>query len=336
MTASGFIQGPRKNSLIVGRDLCAFAHLPQSASADKSARRREAELEALRIALSGDAGYYIVLWRDSASVWTWDEAAVRAELQRAERDDLIATPRAPETLMQSPEISADGLRLAVCAHGFDGQFWRDGELVGSRWWREPPGERDWLLFAESVGGAVGHGGAPAAVTPSPLVRPWRQNDWRPQNADLIDKRVAFWVSAGLAAAVFCGAAFVAGVELTYARLKTKVAALEEEVAPVRAAHRRVMQASGELRQISAPVKGVEGLAIMSVAAAVLNSAEVKASGVELRGEKIIITLPRSYAPSADRVLRLLEDEPGIARARLAGGGASTGDLQIEADLETPT
>lgn len=317
----------------VGRDMCSFSFLAQRDNADKTARRREAELEALRIAMSQDAAYYILLWREGASVWTWDEAAVRTELQRAERDDLIAAPRAPETLMQAPEISADGLRLAACAFGFDGQLWRDGEIIGSRWWRERPTENDWLLFAESVGGSVAAGGAPSPMTPAPLARPWRQNDWRPQNPELIDKRAAFWISAGLVAAVFCGAAFVAGVELTYVRLHGKISRLEREVAPVREAHRRVSLANAELKRISAPIKGVEGVVVMSAVAAILNTAGVKANGVELRDDKILISLPRAYAPGADRVLRLLEDEPGIAQARLTNNALNTGDVLIEAQIE---
>jgi len=283
--------------------------------------------------MSPDAAYYIVLWKEGASVWAWDEAALRTELQRAERDDLIAAPRAPETLVQAPEITADGLRLAACANGFDGQLWRNGEIVGSRWWRERPSEGDWLLFAESVGGSVAHSGAPSPMTPAGLTRAWRQNDWRPQNAELIDKRVAFWIAAGATALSLSGAAFVAGVEITHTRLQERVSQLEKEVAPVRAAHRRVMLANAELKEISAPIKGIEGLTVMSAVAAVLNTAGVKANGVELRDGKIVISLPRAFAPNADRVLRLLEEEPGISRARLTSNASNAGDVQIEAELE---
>ena len=333
MTSNGFVPGPKKGQLVVGRDMCAFSHIPQRNNADKSARRREAELEALRIAMSQDAGFFIVLWRDSASVWTWDEAAVRAELQRAERDDLIAAPRAPEPLMQAPDISSDGLRLAASLHGFDGQLWRDGEICGSRWWRERPSVGDWLVFAESVGGVVLSTEPPPPMTPAPLARPWRQNDWRPQNAELIDKRAGFWISAGVVAAVFSGAAFVAGVEWTHNRLQSKVTQLEQEVAPVREAHQRVMLANAELKRISAPIKGVEAIAVISAVAVVLNTAGIKANGVEFRDNKILISLPRTYAAGSDRLLRLLEEARGIKAARLTSNALNSGDVQIEAEIE---
>lgn len=333
VTSNGFVPGPKKNILGIGRDLCAFSHILQRNNADKSARRREAELEALRIAMSQDAGFYIVLWREGASVWTWDEAAVRAELQRAERDDLISAPRAPETLLQAPEISAEGLRLASCLHGVDGQMWRDGEIVGSRWWRARPSVGDWLVFAESVGGGVASTEPPPPLAPAPLARPWRQNDWRPQNAELIDKRAGFWITAGVVATIFCGGAFVAGVELTHNRLQSKVAKLEQEVAPVREAHKRVMLANAELKRISAPIKGVEAVAIVSAVANVLNSAGVKANGMELRDNKIMISLPRTFASGADRLLRQLEETRGISAARLTSNALNTGDVQIEAEIE---
>jgi hypothetical protein len=212
-------------------------------------------------------------------------------------------------------------------------MWRDGEIVGSRWWRARPPASDWLVFAESVGGAVGSAEPPPPLAPAPLARPWRQNDWRPQNAELIDRRAGFWIAAGVVATIFCGVAFVAGLELTHNRLQNKVAQLEKKVAPVREAHKRVMMANTELKRISAPIKGVEAVAIVTAVANVLNIAGVKANGLELRDNKIMISLPRTYANGADRLLRQLEETRGITAARLTSNALNTGDVQIEAEIE---
>ncbi|HOY79844.1 MAG TPA: hypothetical protein PLN33_18665 [Hyphomonadaceae bacterium] len=334
VTANGFVPGAKKGVIAVGRDLCTYSYLRQSADTDRTVRRREAELEALRIAMSPEAGCFMILWPAAASIWSWDDHAVQAELKRSGLDAQLTSPRVPETLLQAPEFSADGFRLAQCMNGFDGQLWRRGEMLSSRWWRDQPSDQEWVVYAESVD-AAGGDRSPPSTLPTPLARPWRRNDWRPPNAQVVDRKTVFWISAGVAAAAMSGLAYVAGVELTYMRLKDRVATLEEEAGPIRAANRRVMSANADLQKLSAPMNGIDGLNLMSIVGQVLNAAGAQASGVEFRDNKLKISLPLKYAGGADRVLRVLEDETGIANARLSPSSASLASIEIEADLEKP-
>ncbi len=233
--------------------------------------------------------------------------------------------------MQIPEIASDGLRLAACLNGFEGQCWRNGRIVGSRWWREAPSDSDWRIFAEALGVVSEH--APAVVTPGALARPWRRNDWRPPNPDVLDRRAGFWIAAGFAAALLSGTAYVAGVEISYRRLEARVGQLEKDVGPVRRASQRVTAANSELRRLQAPIKGYDGLTLMSIVAQVMKTADARASNVQLQGDTLRVSVPVKYRASTDQVIRLLEDEPGIANVRLAALAQRTDVLELEADLE---
>jgi len=316
---------------VIGRDLCSFSWLDQKGESDRGARRREAELEGLRISIAQDSGFYIVLFRDSAAVWTWDNAAVANALQGAERDIDEQVVRVPEPLMLTPEI-ADGLKLTACLSGFEGQSWRNGELVGSRWWREKPTDHEWLMFAESVGLSTNAERAPDYITRTPLARPWKLNEYRPQNANVIDRRTTFWIGAAVTAVVLGGLTYVGGVELTHMQLAGRVARLETETAPVREAHRRVMSANAEYRRITAPITGMDGLEIVTAVATIAARSNIRATALELRNDRIYISFPRTDTTALDSVLRLLDEDERFANARLSENAATPEEYQVEAEV----
>lgn len=332
VTGRGLIPSSRRGPLVIGRDLCSFSWIDQRDQKDRAARRREAELEGLRIALSPEPGLFVVLWSASAAVWTWDEARIQQELTRAEREDLKDLPRVPEPLILAPEIASSATRLVACLDGVEGQVWRSGELVGSRWWRDKPNDREWSLFCASLN--IEAGFAPPVLTPDPLARPWRINEHRAQNAELIDKRVIFWGGALVAALALSGAAFITGLELTHARLNAHVDALEAQAAPVREAHSRVMSAIAEHRKISEPIAGTDPLRLVSSAAEVVAASGVRAREVQLRNDRLVLVLAREHSAAVDGLLRQLEASPDFAGARISQSNTASQDIQIEAALET--
>lgn len=54
----------------------------------------------------------------------------------------------PETLARIP--LQDGIRLVQCLQGFEGQVWKSGDLLASRWWPIYPNERAWQTFLRVV------------------------------------------------------------------------------------------------------------------------------------------------------------------------------------------
>lgn len=92
---------------------------------------------------------YVIVWQKGfASVWCWDKSRIDAEIQQHRRNPK-AEQKIPETLLRAPY--QDGLRLAKCLEGAEGQYWQDAQLVTSRWWPQPPSPGDWLLFQRDSG-----------------------------------------------------------------------------------------------------------------------------------------------------------------------------------------
>jgi len=90
--------------------------------------------------------YRVALQRDAALLVAWDRAACSKLGLASER--LI-----PELQFRSPK-EEDGCRVLVATEGFEAEFWRNRELVSSRWWRAAPTEdevRQWLSAHDVAG-----------------------------------------------------------------------------------------------------------------------------------------------------------------------------------------
>jgi hypothetical protein len=116
-----------------------------------------------------------VVWQGgSALVWSWDADCLLDEIQaerlRPEQINFI-----PETLFYPPHT--EGARLLVCQRGFEGQIWQTGRLAASRWWREPPGDQEWLNFQRDLGvqPELQQPNAPKPLELTQIDRPWAKS-----------------------------------------------------------------------------------------------------------------------------------------------------------------
>jgi len=117
---------------------------------DRSPARRLAALD-LAIAQWSpyqDTGRLVQAAQGRAGVWIWDNAAVT--------DAIIAAGKRPQRMNVLPEAALqprgdEGLRLIAGLDGYEGQWWQEGLLLGSRWWREPPSVHEWLQFRRACG-----------------------------------------------------------------------------------------------------------------------------------------------------------------------------------------
>ncbi|MBL8629650.1 MAG: hypothetical protein JNM81_08485 [Rhodospirillaceae bacterium] len=114
-------------------------------------------------------GYAVISQGRQASIYAWDQAAVAAEIKA---QGLPAnTAVVPETFIRSQ--GADGLTLVKMLEGVEGQFWKNGFLVATRWWPGRPSPFEWKQFARSVGGVSQTGDdVPEPVAHVLLDRPW--------------------------------------------------------------------------------------------------------------------------------------------------------------------
>lgn len=149
---------------VLARSLVHFRYLPYGTLG-------EAEREGfVRVQLEAwspfaSTAHAVALGARGAMLFAWDAATWRERCQQAGIDPAAEADAAfvPETLLLPRQD--EGVRLQTCVEGFEGQVWRGGELLASRWWPEPPAEVPWLNFLRGAGVLVDSGQAavPAAA-----------------------------------------------------------------------------------------------------------------------------------------------------------------------------
>lgn len=106
-----------------------------------------------------------------ACVYAWDSDAVAAAMATTGFPAGRCTVW-PETFFRPPMVN--GYRLAAMTDGVEGQVWKGGLLVATRWWPVSPSSRDWATFLRASGVELTQA---ALIVPPPaqsemLLQPW--------------------------------------------------------------------------------------------------------------------------------------------------------------------
>lgn len=125
---------------------------------------------------------YFVGWHGSrALVWGWDadkvKQAIAAQGLKPQRARIL-----PESVLQTP--LQDGLCLTRCHEGYEGQFWREGQLDRSRWWPQSPTQDEWLMFQRDAGITPNEQQIQA---PAPRTSPLNLQPWVSETGSADDK-----------------------------------------------------------------------------------------------------------------------------------------------------
>lgn len=135
---------------VLARSLCRFKYV-----AFQQLPRSE-QLNFLQVQLQAwqpfqESEFAVIIGSEAATVFAWDQ---RALLQRCEASSIPVRGMRllPESLLQ-PAL-ANGVVLRQCAEGVEGQVWRSGALLASRWWAQPPELDGWLNFQRGAGVAA--------------------------------------------------------------------------------------------------------------------------------------------------------------------------------------
>lgn len=215
-----------------------------------------------------DSGYAVCVLRDGAMAYAWDQ---RAFEQRAAAAGLPVRPRRvlPETLLLPAHTQ--GVALQTCSVGVEGQFWREGQLVASRWWPEAPDAAAWLNFQRSAGVPAD---AQQAVVPSAGDAPgpeWLEQPWAPVStlAAMVERsRLRLHAAAAaLVALLLLPTLWLlrAYWETTQqvAALEAERSRLEAEVQPVLKARAEALAAVAELDALAAAVDRTDALQLLA-------------------------------------------------------------------------
>ena len=160
VTASGSIdrRGTALSRLVSGeRVVISRRHCHFESIAAPSGQRDMRALQAARLAAKARSPFKSpairIVWAgDRVGIWSWP-SEILTPLEGAEFDAV------PESLLDEP---AEGEVLRRREGGYEGQVWRTGHLVASRWWDREPSEDQWARFVRAVPGQAGE--APAATS----------------------------------------------------------------------------------------------------------------------------------------------------------------------------
>lgn len=239
-----------------------------------------------------EVSHCIVVRGESAFAWAWDRAQVARQLIEAS-----APPNArlhPEALLTVPAVG-DTVRLVAALEGVDGQLWRRGELLASRWWPAVPAQDDWSRWVRAVSAEAGRD----AVEPLPELQTL---EWQPAWAEGVDLD-ALLSSASRLERVALGAALAGLVGLSSAQLhqawqaygERSTLAVERDrltavAAPAIGARDRALALASEAGVLSAQLAAPQPLEVMQHLAERLPVRGVTLKELELSGARLRIGL----------------------------------------------
>lgn len=286
----------------VARALCRFRWVAYDAvpSAERPAYVR---LQLLAWSPFADSGYAIARARDGVMAFAWDQ---RAFEQRALAAALPAQPARtlPETLLLPAH--ENGAVLQACVLGVEGQFWRDGQLLASRWWPGMPDAAAWLNFQRSAGVPP-----QAQLAQPPQIDPdaspaWRDEPWLPVStlSSMLERARLGW---HLAAAALLTALLLPTLWLWHAHwsvsrdiqaLDAEKARLTEQAQPVLTARSQAMAALAQLDTLSTAVSHPDTLSLLDHLAAQLPPDASRIRKLELDGRRLrlVLAVPAGSGP----------------------------------------
>ncbi len=116
---------------------------------------------------------YQVWQGGQVQVWIWDK---QKQQQLLAETGIKKASLIPETLLR-PKATTEVVQLVDSMEGIEGQIWKDGLLVGSRWWPQLPSQTEWEHF-QRAHGLPALPQLPSVVEQPLLDRPWGRHTAR--------------------------------------------------------------------------------------------------------------------------------------------------------------
>lgn len=170
-SVTAFPGSDRRVSWIVGRSFLRHNLFEVAESLPDAKRKSALGLLVRKWSPFAVTGFSAQWLGNKASVYAWDGAQVSSAIDAAGADAARCTIW-PETFFRPAHT--DGPVLAAMSDGVEGQVWRRGLLVATRWWADVPTARDWMLFLRSAGVDISQvsTAVPAPVGSELLPSPW--------------------------------------------------------------------------------------------------------------------------------------------------------------------
>ena len=241
----------------------------------------------------------------------------------------------PETLAQLP--LDNGARLVSGLSGFEGQIWREQNLVASRWWLKVPQETDWDGFIRAAQESLGILDFPM---PAAVQVPWR-NDL--PVFDIDRERLMHVLSpvniAGVAATAFGCSALYFGAQyaretVVLQRVDTQSAALRLETEQIQSQRRRALANMSYIQKYRQLGDNGTVLAGLGSIAEVVGQSDLGIQRAALRDGELELRLKGQEQLSVPDVVALLEARPTLSSVSVSLERLDV--ISIKANVASPS
>lgn len=318
---------------VVSRALCRYRIL-EFTSVPRAKRAAALRLQLSQFAPFTEPGYTVAWEGSAAQVWCWDAAKLHIAL----RDAGIAPNRArvvPESLYFAPLV--EGPRLLKVAEGYEGQVWKDRELVRSRFWDQQPDAGQWIAFQRDAGvmPAMQHA-EPVASEHEMLDQPYTKVGEGLANASplaLSEPLLLFLLVAALGTSTAWYAVRYAKLVSRSSELTTQAKALESSSAPVLAARQAAIENDVFAARLARIAAYPDQLALMAEIASAFSGAGVVLREWNFNVGKVRFVLVYTNAiPPIAGVVSAVEGQADFFNVRITPGNEPK-SLVINADVK---
>ena len=290
---------------VLARPLYRF-HVIDLAQVPAKNRAQALKLELAQWTPFAQPDYYVGWHGQRALVWAWDATKLQTAmaamgLKRTKVQVL------PETVLRP--LVHNGLNLARCLEGFEGQWWRAGQLCHSRWWPQSPTTDEWLMFQRDAGLA------PAAQQAQPSVprvvslafTPWLKAASGADSSALQIERLAYAVGAIvlLAPTLWFGMAWYQ-IQAQVQQLTAEKLQLQSQATPIAQARSLALDHQARVIALRSLAPNPEQLRLMAKVTQVLPQDKSFLKDWDFQGRQLKFTVSSVAEVSATNIIGLLQ------------------------------
>lgn len=257
-----------------------------------------------------------------AHVWAWDPSTLPESPQAGET-------ALPESVLYAPP-KANELRLLACIEGYEGQVWKEGVLLSTRYWDAIPSQTEWSMFLRGSGQTAES--RPAPEKPELLSRPWARGQFSGRSWWLRNERA-------LAASVAVALGLMLGLQVGgYWRMLSAVEDQREALDKLRASSSSQLQQRSEALQQRDQLMAMVELLRQDLALAMLDQvvanlpADARILQWQHRVDELQLVIAGAGAtPDPAEIVRALEQIP-LLEDVLAERSRRPNSLQVRASV----
>jgi len=274
--------------------------------------------------------YYVGWHGQQALVWCWDAElvtqAIVAQNLKAQRVRIL-----PETVLQTPPH--DGLCLARCREGYEGQLWREQQLTRSRWWAQLPTQDEWLMFQRDAGILPGE---QQSQPPAPLEGTIGSQPWVNAAGSSNDKAIqlerlltALGILLLLLPTFWYGFSLIK-LQHSLSELQEQQAQLQLKTEPITQARNQVLDHLARVDALLALAPYPEQLTLMARVAEVMPGDKSYLAGWDFQQGQLKITIKSGENISATYLIGILQQAGPFREVRaLPGSDPKSVTLQMD-------